>query len=334
MGMRILVIPRRRLGSVLKEVSEALQQASLSYRITETPTAEEIKAYDMLLVVGGDGDVLRVFQKMGLESIPVLGVSEADGESFLTEVGISNLNQALKNIASSNYLVEEATRLEVLVDGKTLPPVLNEAALFPTRSASFIEYLLKVDGEVVWRDYGDGLILATPTGSTAYAMSAGGPMVHPKAAVFLLVPVNSVDVTRRPLVINDTSTIEINEINSRYDCVVILDGIMRVKVENGIKAKKAAAPAKMIRLRSDSTTESKIRRKVKLAEELLKMPPSAKLVLKTLEYEGPLGQREISEKTLLPPRTTRLALKLLLSKGLIKRTADLRDARHRLYQIA
>jgi len=331
--MRVLVIPRRRLGSVIKEVSEALQKVGFSHYITEAPTSEEIKAYDMVLVVGGDGDVLRVFQKMGSESIPVLGVSEADGESFLTDVGISNLNQALKDIASSNYLVEEATRLEVIVDDKTLPPVLNEAALFPTRSASFIEYLLKVDGEVIWRDYGDGLILATPTGSTAYAMSAGGPMVHPKAAVFLLVPVNSVDVTRRPLVINDTSTIEINEINSRYDCEVVLDGIMRVKVENGIKAKKAIAPAKLIRLRGTST-ESKIRRKVKLAEELLKMPPSAKLVLKTLEYEGPLGQREISEKTLLPPRTTRLALKLLLSKGLIKRTADLRDARRKLYQIA
>jgi NAD+ kinase len=332
--MRILVIPRRRLGSVIREVSEALQKASFSYNITEAPSAEEIKAYDMALVVGGDGDVLRVFQKMGSESVPVLGVSEADGESFLTEVGVSNLKQALKDIATSNYLVEEAARLEVVVDDKTLPPVLNEAALFPSKSASFIEYLLKVDGEVVWRDYGDGLIVATPTGSTAYAMSAGGPMVHPKAAVFLLVPVNSVDVTRRPLVVNDTSTIEINEINSRYNCEVILDGVMRVKVENKIKARKASAPAKLIRLRSTSATESKIRRKVKLAEELLKMPPSAKLVLKTLEYEGPLGQREISEKTLLPPRTTRLALKLLLSKGLIKRTTDLRDARRKLYQIA
>lgn len=332
--MRILVIPRRRLGSVVREVSEALQKAGFSYYITETPTSEEMKTFDMVLVVGGDGDVLRAFHKMGSENIPVLGVSESDGESFLTDVGISNLKQALQDIASSNYLVEEAARLEVLVDDKTLPPVLNEAALFPTRSASFIEYLLKVDGEAVWRDYGDGLILATPTGSTAYAMSAGGPMVHPKAAIFLLVPVNSVDVTRRPLIVNDTSTIEINEINSRYDCEAVLDGIMRVKVESGIKAKKATAPAKIIRLKGSSATESKIRRKVRLAEELLKMPPSAKLVLKTLEYEGPLGQREISEKTLLPPRTARLALKLLLSKGLIKRTQVLRDARHRLYQIA
>jgi len=332
--MRILVIPKRRIGSVIREVSEELRKAGFSYHITETPTLEEMKTYDMILAVGGDGDVLRVFQKMGSESIPVLGVSEADGESFLTDVGISNFKQALKDIASSNYLVEEATRLEVLVDDTNLPPVLNEAALFPTRSASFIEYLLKVDGEVIWRDYGDGLILATPTGSTAYAMSAGGPMVHPKAAVFLLVPVNSVDVTRRPLIVNDSSIIEIDEINSRYDCEVILDGIMRLKVENGIKARKASAPAKIIRLKGISATESKIRRKVKLAEELLKMPPSAKLVLKTLEYEGPLGQREISAKTLLPPRTTRLALRLLLSKGLIKRTQDLRDARHRLYQLA
>lgn len=159
-------------------------------------------------------------------------------------------------------------------------------------------------------------------------------MVHQKAAVFLLVPVNSVDVTRRPLVVNDSSTIEISEINSRYDCEVVLDGIVRVKAENTVKAKRASTPAKIVRLIGASATQNKIKRKVKLAEELLKMPPSAKLVLKTLEYEGPLGQREISEKTLLPPRTTRLALRLLLSKGLIKRSQDLRDARHRLYRIA
>lgn len=332
--MRILVIPRRRIGRVIRDVSETLQKLGFSHQVAEAPTSEAIRSHDMILVVGGDGDVLRVFQKLGLESIPVLGVSEADGESFLTEVGVSNLKQALQDILSSRYRIEEATRLEVSVDGRDLPPVLNEVALFPSRSASFIEYLLKVDGEVVWRDYGDGLILATPTGSTAYAMSAGGPMVHQNAPVFLLVPVNSVDVTRRPLVVNDNSTIEIGEINSRYDCEVVLDGVMRVKVENGIKAKKASTPAKMVRLVGASDTQSKIRRKVKLAEELLKMPPSAKLVLKTLEYEGPLGQREISEKTMLPPRTTRLALKLLLSKGLISRSQDLRDARHRLYRIA
>ncbi|MEM3509850.1 MAG: NAD(+)/NADH kinase, partial [Nitrososphaerales archaeon] len=319
---------------VIREVSETLQKLGFTHQVAEAPTVENIKAYDMILVVGGDGDVLRVFQKLGSESIPVLGVSEADGESFLTEVGISNFKQSLQDIASSNYQIEEATRLEVLVDDRNLPPVLNEVAIFPTRSASFIEYLLKVDGETIWRDYGDGLILATPTGSTAYAMSAGGPMVHQKAAVFLLVPVNSVDVTRRPLVVNDSSTIEISEINSRYDCEVVLDGIVRVKAENTVKAKKASTPAKIVRLIGASATQNKIKRKVKLAEELLKMPPSAKLVLKTLEYEGPLGQREISEKTLLPPRTTRLALRLLLSKGLIKRSQDLRDARHRLYRIA
>ncbi|MEM3734908.1 MAG: NAD(+)/NADH kinase [Nitrososphaerales archaeon] len=332
--MQILVIPRRRIGPVIREVSETLQKLGFTHQVAEAPTVENIKAYDMILVVGGDGDVLRVFQKLGSESIPVLGVSEADGESFLTEVGISNFKQSLQDIASSNYQIEEATRLEVLVDDRNLPPVLNEVAIFPTRSASFIEYLLKVDGETIWRDYGDGLILATPTGSTAYAMSAGGPMVHQKAAVFILVPVNSVDVTRRPLVVNDSSTIEISEINSRYDCEVVLDGIVRVKAENTVKAKKASTPAKIVRLIGASATQNKIKRKVKLAEELLKMPPSAKLVLKTLEYEGPLGQREISEKTLLPPRTTRLALRLLLSKGLIKRSQDLRDARHRLYRIA
>ncbi len=328
------MVPRRRISSVIQEVSSSLQAVGFKYRVSDEPSREEIKACDMIVVVGGDGDVLRVFQKIGPEPTPVLGVNEADGESFLSEAGISTLKQALQDIASSNYLVEEASRLEVSIDDRILPPALNEVALFPTRSASLLEYLLKVDGESVWRDYGDGLIMATPTGSTAYAMSAGGPMVHLKAPVFILVPVNSVDITRRPLVVSDNSTIEISEVSSRYDCQAVLDGILRVKAKNEIKAKKAATPARLVRLKGAPITESKIRRKVKLAEELLKMPPSAKLVLKTLEYEGPLPEKEISKKTLLPSRTTRLALRLLLTKGLIRRIPDLRDARHKRYEIA
>ena len=86
-------------------------------------------------------------------------------------------------------------------------------------------------------------------------------------------------------------------------------------------------------MKKDSTAVSALAKKVKLAEDLLNMPPSSKLLLKTLQYEGSLTQKELSEKTLLPDRTVRLALRHLLEKGYVKKRVSLRDTRQRIYEI-
>ena len=92
--------------------------------------------------------------------------------------------------------------------------------------------------------------------------------------------------------------------------------------------------AKIIRLKKDSTAISALAKKAHLAEELLSMPPSSKLLLKTLEYEGALTQKDLANKTLLPDRTVRLALSHLLSKGYVKKKVSVRDARQKIYEIS
>lgn len=331
--MKVLVVYKRMLERTRRRIVDVLRELRLSYDLVKMVSGPQASGFDLVAVVGGDGDVLRVIQGLGPSNVPVLGVNEAEGGTFLTAVGLSEFREALDRFVRNDYRIEEGTRLGVKADGQELPPALNEAAVFPSRTATFLEYLLTVDGESVWRDYSDGVIIATPTGSTAYAMSAGGPIVLPQAKVFVVVPVNSADVTRRPLVVQDSSIIQVSEITSRYECEVVVDGTSKTRLKETLEVSKYPAPARFVKLPTTSPTIDRMAKKVKLAEELLKMPPSAKLVLKTLEYEGPLGQRELVKKTLLPERTARLALTILLQKGLVKRKALLRDTRQKIYSV-
>ena len=141
------------------------------------------------------------------------------------------------------------------------------------------------------------------------------------------------DITRRPLIVSDDSSIEIDDISSSLRCEVVMDGKDRFKVDKMVTCTKFPQPANIIRMKKDSTTVSALTKKVKFADELLNMPPSSKLLLKTLEYEGSLTQKELAAKTLLPDRTVRLALRHLLDKGYVKRRVSLRDTRQRIYEV-
>jgi NAD+ kinase len=164
-------------------------------------------------------------------------------------------------------------------------------------------------------------------------MSAGGPMVLQKALVFLIVSVNSLDNTRRPLIVPNQSMLEITDIISRYHCEVVLDGGHRIQIKNTLECSKHAFPARLLRLGDHSSAASLMAKKVKLAEDMLKMPPSAKLILKTLEYEGSLSQKDLATRTMLPERTIRLSLSHLINQGYVKKKTSLRDARQRIYEL-
>ena len=151
-------------------------------------------------------------------------------------------------------------------------------------------------------------------------MSVGGPVLFQDSSVFEILSVNSLDVTRRPIIVSNSSFIEIHDISARLHCDVVLDGLNRSKVKKTVECSKFIPPAKIIRLKKDTTGISALAKKVHLAEDLLSMPPSSKLLLKTLEYEGELTQKDLANKTLLPDRTVRLALSHLLKKGGLRRS--------------
>ncbi len=292
------------------------------------------KDLDCIIVAGGDRGVRNYFHKMQDPQLPILGVSESESSGFLAQVDLKEFSSYVNRIKKGDYTISEFTRIGVKIDGKPVYPVLNDVAVFPSKSAVLMEHILRVDNEEVWHDSSDGVIISTPIGSSAYSMSAGGPMIFQDSPVFGIVSVNSLDITRRPLIVHDTGLIEVDDVSSRLFCEVVLDGVDRFRINNTLECTKSIPSAKIIKMKKDSTAVSALAKKVKLAEELLNMPPSSKLLLKTLEYEGSMTQRELAAKTLLPDRTVRLALRHLLDKGYVKKKISIRDARQKIYEIS
>ena len=317
------------LGYKIKGILDDLGVESKILKDGDSPSAHNA---DIVLVAGGDRVILDHSHKVRDFSVPVLGIYESDSTGFLGQVDVSELESAVMRLKKGDYEVDEVFRLSVKVDGREVEPVLNDVALFPRKSATLLEYVLKVNHGDLWHDNSDGVIISTPIGSTAYSMSAGGPMVLQKSQVFIVVSVNSLDNTRRPLIVPNDSNLEITDIMCRYLCDVVLDGGKRVIVRKKLECSKHDYPTRFVRMIKDSSAKI-IEKKVKLAEELLNMPPSAKLILKTMEYEGALSQKDLCKKTMLPERTIRLSLSHLLQRGYVRKKTSLRDARQKIYEL-
>ena len=317
--------------SAAKIIKKILDDSDIkSFSVTKSMN----KHADCIIVLGGDKGVRNYFHRTFDSTIPILGISEGESSGFLAQIDLREFTSYVKILKKQKYRIEEVTRLGVKIDGKSVYPVLNDVAVFSSKSAMLMEHTLRVNGDEVWHDNSDGVIVSTPIGSSAYSMSAGGPMVFQDSAVFEIISVNSLDVTRRPIIVSNSSSIEIDDISARLHCEVVLDGLDRYKVNNTVECTQFFPPAKIIRLKKNSTAISALAKKVHLAEELLSMPPSSKLLLKTLEYEGALTQKDLANKTLLPARTVRLALSHLLKKGYVKKKVSIRDARQKIYEIS
>lgn len=320
-------------GALLSTVKKTLESLNVKTQIIKDDyqTAKEV---DLVMVAGGDRGILDYFHKVDSDSAPVLGIYETDSTGFLAQLEVRDLESAISRLKRSDYSVDEVFRLAVKVDGKQVDPVLNDVAVFPSKSATLMEHVLRIDGNDIWHDNSDGVIISTPTGSTAYSMSAGGPMVLQKAPVFLVVSVNSLDNTRRPLIVPNDSKLEITDITSRYHCEVVVDGGRRMRIKKMLECSRHEFPARLVRLAGGSSSATSLMaKKVQLAEDMLKMPPSAKLILKTLEYEGALSQKDLAARTMLPERTIRLSLSHLINQGYVKKKTSLRDARQRIYEL-
>ena len=320
-------------GALLFQMKKTLDSLNINTQIMKDDNYKLAKEVDLVLVAGGDRGILDYFHKVVTDSAPVLGIYESDSTGFLAQLEVRDLESATFRLKNGDYEVDEVFRLAVKVDGKEVEPVLNDVAVFSSKSAMLMEHVLRIGGKDVWHDNSDGLIISTPTGSTAYSMSAGGPMVLQKSQVFVVVSVNSVDNTRRPLVIPNDTKLEVADITSRYHCEVVLDGGHRLRIRKILECYKHEFPARLVRLMGGSSATSLIAKKVKLAEDLLSMPPSAKLILKTLEYDGAMSQKDLSIRTMLPERTVRLSLSHLLNRGYVKKKTSLRDARQRIYEL-
>lgn len=156
---------------------------------------------DLLIAVGGDGNILSAARAMAPYGVPILGINRGK-LGFLADISPDELEDRLKEVLAGDYTTEEHFLLEGEVKGsEELPSALNEVLVHSARMPKMLEMELYVNGKYVYTQSSDGLIISSPTGSTAYALSAGGPIMHPSLNAIVLVPMFPHSLTNRPLVV-------------------------------------------------------------------------------------------------------------------------------------
>ncbi|HWK54892.1 MAG TPA: NAD(+) kinase [Hyphomicrobiales bacterium] len=183
---------------------------SHSYQVS---TRERIgQVCDLVIVVGGDGSMLKAATVLAEQSVPVVGINRGR-LGFLTDILPDEIEQGLGQILAGHYKVEERFLLDVTIvrpEGRRfIGSAMNDVVLHPGIAAQMIEFALYIDRQFVYNQASDGLIVATPTGSTAYSMSAGGPIMHPGLDALVLVPMYPHSLSSRPIVVDSHNEIRI-----------------------------------------------------------------------------------------------------------------------------
>jgi NAD+ kinase len=187
--------------------------------------AEIGRAVDLAIVLGGDGTMLNIARTLSPRNIPLVGVNQGR-LGFLTDLTLDNMQNSIAAMLEGKFVTEQRLLISarVLRDDVEIfsGSAFNEVVVHRNNISSMIEFEVRVDGEYLYNQRADGLIVATPTGSTAYAMSAGGPILHPSLDVLELVPICPHTLSNRPIVVKSSSVLEIlthrtSDIRVRFD---------------------------------------------------------------------------------------------------------------------
>jgi NAD+ kinase len=191
---------------------------------------------DVLLILGGDGTILNAARLAAERSIPILGVNMG-GLGFLTEVRLDNLYASLDRVFANDFILDERLMLQTHVHrhGETVARgiVLNDVVISKGTLARMIELKIAIQGQFVTNLRADGLIVATPTGSTAYSMSAGGPIINPAVQSLILTPISPHTLTHRPLIVPGNAEIEVTLTSKDEGAMATLDGQVGIAMTQG-----------------------------------------------------------------------------------------------------
>ena len=231
------------------EVADELEDIDL--KIDYEKLSEELFDFDcdMAIILGGDGTLLRAQSRMQPE-IPIFGINMGT-VGFLTEIEVKDTFNALKDILKGDYYKEKRSRLVVSHENHNFT-ALNEVVIMTDKPAKMLNFEIQVDGEIIEEVRADGLIVSTPSGSTAYSMSAGGPIVDPKVEGFVIIPICPYKLGVRPFVVSDNSEITVKLLKKGKSAVFVMDGQLNEEAdyEEEIKFKKSDKPAHFIRTSS------------------------------------------------------------------------------------
>jgi NAD+ kinase len=215
---------------------------------------------ELVVVLGGDGTILRGAELARPYDVPLLGVNLGH-VGFLAEAEVEEVSRVVRAVVDRTWTVEERTTLDVLVtlDGATIARTwaLNEASVEKVSRERMLEVLVEVDDRPLSRWGCDGVVAATPTGSTAYAFSAGGPVVWPEVEALLVVPISAHALFSRPLVVSPASRIAVEVLSTNVGGVLWCDGRRLVELPPGarVEVTRHAIPVRLARVQAAPFTD-------------------------------------------------------------------------------
>jgi NAD+ kinase len=227
---------RRRGCEVMIEKDTAASVGENGSAVARTATFDEIgRGADLAIVIGGDGTMLAAARNLAHHKVPLAGINQGR-LGFMTDIALTEMSESVGAILEGRHTIEERALIEaeILRGTKSLlrTVALNEAVVTKGSQARLIEFKLSINGEYVYRLRADGVIVATPTGSTAYALSAQGPILQPTVPAFALVPLNPHVLSARPVSVSDSSVIEI-ELLRALDARAHFDGFALTDLQEG-----------------------------------------------------------------------------------------------------
>ena len=226
----------------------------------KSSSPNEIKA-DLIVVVGGDGTIMRTAQVVG--ETPILGV-KVGALGFLCETTPELAKDALEKVLAGKYYLEYKTKLTPRFEGLKLPDALNEVLITTSKPSKILSLMVKKDGVLLHHGKADGVIVSTPTGSTAYALSAGGPIIDPKLDVLEVVFICPLSAGIRPMIFPVSSSLEITVLPEGFEGIAVLDGQTTAELEydKPVTIKKSEKKAVFIRVNNSEFFYQRIREKI------------------------------------------------------------------------
>lgn len=247
---------------VLDGKTAALIGEATNYQITQIAALS-----DMVLVLGGDGTMLNAARLVEERNVPILGVNMG-GLGFLTEVSVEHLYPTLEKVFAQDYVLDERLMLRARVhrhgEHVAHATVLNDVVVSKGTLARMIEIQISIDGQSVTNLRGDGLIVSTPTGSTAYSLSAGGPIIAPSIQALILTPICPHTLTHRPLLVPSGAAVEVTLTSKDEGAMATFDGQVGVAITQGdtVTVRASDHRTQLIRF-PDRTYYDVLRRKLK-----------------------------------------------------------------------
>ncbi len=211
---------------------------------------------DLLVVLGGDGTILAA-ARLAAGRVPILGVNMG-GFGFLAEVALTDLPAAIDRVVAGASIIDERTMLSAEIAGgggaRLRCLALNDMVVAKTGVARLVRVATWVNGEHLSTYPADGVIVATPTGSTAYSLSAGGPIVHPQVDVIVVTPICPHTLTARPVVVSGAATVAVEPLEAGEDIRLSVDGQESFPLRAGerVIVRQAPARTRLVRLREPS----------------------------------------------------------------------------------